>query len=184
MLMARRMRPFVCLLLTVSTVISATTPVQACGCSSFTGASAFLSVPETTNQSSLSTSTPQSCNQSSGAKRSCCSTSLVQGATTPSCCCREAVRPAPCTPLETGQQVVAEEPAGSCSCIHCDCGTNETPIAPTIPSPTSTTDAAASCSTIPPIFVSGASPVASRLSQRELSLAPLDLVITLSRLTC
>src|SRR5205823_1356480 len=135
-------RPFLCLLLAVSTALGAAVPARACGC-----ASPKPSDAKSAPQARLAAPAPKSCCQAAGEKRSCCSKG--RDAAKSACGCSERARPNP-----GDRPAPADNDRPGCECVRCDCGTPAIPAAP--PAPTQlTADAVhlALDSAVPPAFV-------------------------------
>src|SRR5262245_23120865 len=120
----RRIRPYFCLLITVSTAMGAVAPAPACGCASpGRAAPAGPNGTKTEPQARPPAPAPKACCQ--GGKRSCCPAAPRETAKS-SCGCNDRASPAP----------TSSEPIG-CECLQCACSTPADPSAPA-PSPPST----------------------------------------------
>ena len=174
-----RARPFVCLLLAISTAICTAAPLRACVC----GTSAQTkSVPAHVPPERAASTTPTaiSCCPPVAGNRSCCGPTSNGGAAKASCCDDKAL---------TGRSEKAPAPtpddAPGCQCLTCDCDTPVVPAAPVAPAPTAPDlDDHATASPVPPGFVPRTPTVGSRAARSTPPVPPTDLVISLSRLTC
>lgn len=179
MTVARRVRPFVCLLLAVSTAIGAAVPARACACV----APATTSSAPTGERAKHPIPAAKSCCQPTASKRSCCGPTSNGGTSKASCCGGKAPAERP----EKSPAAPTSTDTTGCHCLRCDCDTASAPPAPTTPAPASSVtdlDEHAAVSPVPPDFVPGTPAAASR-AVRSLPVAPpTDLVISLSRLTC
>ncbi len=169
-----RVRPFVCLLLAVSTVIGVVAPVRACACV------APAKPPSALHQER--TTAPKSCCQPGAKKRSCCSPASTSSAKVP-CCGDKAPAGKP------GKSSPAPTPADSpgCHCLWCDCETPAVPPAPATPvtAPVSPDlDGLAAFSPVPVVLIAEPPTAASRTVRLISASPPTNLVISLSRLTC
>ncbi len=175
MFTAPGVRPVLCLLLVVSTMIGVAAPVRGCACSSTVRAESTTRVASpAVPQVSAAPALKPCCT------RSCCA--AIRHAESPDCCCE-----AP--PTQSVTQKSASKQSGSdnqdCGAAGCDCGVPEIP--PTPPAPTNAasdaTDFAHVGSPVPPSFLPTPS-TASRTDFGSPHRTPTDLVISLSRLTC
>jgi len=164
----RIVRPFVCLLLAVSTVIgTVTAPVRACECGTRSrGPDAPREAPAATAVPVVAE--PAACHR-------CCPPGTVKAA----CCCRDKAPAPPVRPDDSGLP--------GCQCARCEC--DGTPAPPAVPAPTGDQLSAhaapvADAALMPPAFLP--LPVADRTGIVE-SLhhhPPGTLVISPSRLNC
>jgi hypothetical protein len=175
-----RVRPFVCLLLAVSTVIGAVAPVRACAC--LPPPRTPAPSPETPNEPAVtSVSAPTPC-----CNLPCCAAN--RGARTAGCCC-EAPAPSgearPDTPKPDREGGPAGSPKSSSPC-DCDRGDGSSaPAAPAAPAtPASDPGDYATVSPVPTVLLAEPPTAASRVVRLIPAGPPTNLVISLSRLTC
>lgn len=174
-----RVRSFVCLLLTVSTVIGAVAPAHACACAT-PAKTPSAPLPE---RVAIPAPAAKSCCQPGAKKRSCCSPASTSSAKVS--CCDDQAPPAG----KPGKSSPAPTPADApgCHCLRCDCETQSVPPAPAVPVTAPVTpdlDGPDSFSPIPVVLMAEP-PTATSLAVRLISsIPPTDLVISLSRLTC
>src|SRR6266487_2565260 len=122
MTLVRRIRPFVCLLLAVSTAVGTAVPARTCGC-----ATPAATPPAPAGvRAALSTPAMKSCCQANAKKRACCSSTSTCGSENVVCCDGKARKTGP------GHPARAADPPG-CLCTRCDCDTPGVPPAPTAP---------------------------------------------------
>src|SRR6266545_1662782 len=118
-------RPFVSLLLAVSTVIGAVAPARVCACV------APVKPPSAPQQERTAAPTPaaKSCCQPNAKKRTCCSPISTGGTPKVPCCGDKAPadRPGKSPPVP----IPADSPG--CHCLRCDCDTPNVPPAPAAP---------------------------------------------------
>ena len=175
---ARRVHPFVCLALAVSTAIGATVPARACGCS--TPHKTETAVPKPTPQLQ-SPSISTACCPSTTGKRSCCS--QTRDTAKPACCCETDPQPKQTRPDQPKPDASYQL---SCECARCDCSLPEVPPASSVPTQSAphTGEQLTIDSVIPPAFVPPPSATGSHATHVHHTRPPADLVISLSRLTC
>lgn len=174
-----RMRPFVCVLLTISIVVGTVAPAHACVC-----AAPASPLPKSQQQQAATpTRTVTSCCQPGAKKRSCCS--MASPSTAKKSCCGDDARPADESERTSHPTALGESPA--CHCLRCDCESPTSPPTPAAPitAPGNTDlDEPATVSPIPVVMIAEP-PTATARTARLLSASPpISLVISLSRLTC
>ncbi len=163
-----RVRPFVCLLLAVSTAIGATVPTRACGC---TPAARNPAPPESPTQPLTSSAPkPQPC-----CDRPCCAVNRT--AATPGCCCE--------MPAQADEPRPDQGDSPEARPARCDCDAPGLPPPPATPSPAGPDlSDAGPASVVPPAFVAGPPTAVLRAARSCPMTPPTDLTISLSRLTC
>ncbi len=174
-----RTRPFVCLLLAISTATGTAAPLRACVCGT---PARTKSVPAHAplERAASAAPTAKSCCPPVAGKRSCCEPSSNSGAAKASCCDDKA-------PTGRSEKAPAPTPADApgCHCLTCDCDTPVVPLAPAAPAPTAPDlDDHPTASPVPSGLVPGTPTAASRAARSVPSVPPTDLVISLARLTC
>ncbi len=174
MVIRPRIRPLVCMLLVVSTMISVAAPARACVCSIPTQTNSSLpNEPPTTAQMSAAPALKPCCN------RPCCATK--RDVASPGCCCEDPSRSDATGPNPkqggSGQK--------DCGAPGCDCGVPAIPLTThsPIPAASDATDFSDAVSLVPTIFLPS-HVTATRTLIELTSRTSADLVISLSRLTC
>jgi hypothetical protein len=165
----RRVRPVICVLLVVSTMIGAAVPARACGCTASARPTHSQPAPQ-----AAATPAPKSCCKAGGAKKSCCNRS---GSTAKASCCEQ---PHPATASDSAPPV-----APGCDCLHCDCRSSEAPPATPAPAPVTPDvgDLLSQTAAFAPVFVPALAAGLPPACPPPIP-PPTDLVISLSRLTC
>lgn len=162
-----RVRSFVCLLLTVSTVIGAVAPAHACAC-----AAPVKFSPAPPAERANPPTAAKSCCQVGATKQSCCRPTTVASAK--ASCCGD--KPSPATSP-------ADLPG--CHCLRCDCDAQGVPPAPAAPitAPVASDfDGSDAVSLFPVVLI--AEPVTASRVVCLISVGPTNHVISLSRLNC
>ena len=165
------------LLLAASTAVTVCVPPRACACPSLSFSPASRQGSDQLPSQGGSRSTPDSGCCSSPSVRSCCSAKAKAAA----CCCHGA-KTATTAPSHDRDRPAASEHRTACGCIHCDCAV---PMPASAPAAPSAPDVKVDCTSFVPQVLSS-SPISTVLLAIRASAIhrPIDLVISLSRLTC